>query len=124
MSSSSKIWLGILTFLPFVLFIVYLTLFLTLFLESVHQIDQSHHDEFPVQFIRNIFIVFIPLIIAGVISLILTIYYIVHANNNVKNDTAKKIMWTVILIFVSSIGCVVYYFVEIVPNTAYLKESH
>lgn len=124
MSSSSKIWLGILTFLPFVLFIVYLTLFLTLFLESIHQMDQSHHDEFPVQFIRNIFIVFIPLIIAGVISLILTIYYIVHANNNVKNDTAKKIMWTVILIFVSSIGCVVYYFVEIVPNTVNLKESH
>lgn len=124
MSSSSKIWLGILTFLPFVLFIVYLTLFLTLFLDSIHQMDQSHHDEFPIHFIRNIFIVFIPLIIAGVISLILTIYYIVHANNNVKNDTAKKIMWTVILIFVSSIGCVVYYFVEIVPNTVNLKESH
>ena len=79
MSTSSKIWLGILTFLPLLLFIVYLTLFFTLFLGIIHEIDQSHHDEFPIQFIRDIFIVFIPLIVAGIISLIITIYYIVHA---------------------------------------------
>ncbi len=61
-------------------------------------------------------VVFIPLIAAGIISLIITIYFIVHANSNVKNDTAKKIMWTIILIFVSCIGCIVYYFVEILIN--------
>ena len=116
MSTSNKIWLGILTFLPFVLFIVYLVLFFTLFLGSIHQLEQSHHDEFPFQFISDLFIVFLPLIAAGIISLIITIYYIVHANSNVKNDTAKKIMWTIILIFVSCIGCIVYYFVEIIPS--------
>ncbi|MBT8394345.1 MAG: hypothetical protein HKO81_05415 [Flavobacteriaceae bacterium] len=117
MSSSNKVWLGILTFLPFVLFIVYLVLFFTLFLGSIHQLEQSHHDDFPIHFIRDIFIVFIPLITAIIISLILTIYYIVHANSNVKNDTAKKIMWTIILIFVSWVGCLVYYFVEILSST-------
>ena len=122
MSTSSKIWLGIFTFLPIVLFIVYLTLFFTLFLGSIHELDQSHHDEFPIKFIRDIFIVFIPLIVSGIISLIITIYYIVHANNNVNNDTAKKIMWTIILIFVSCIGSIVYYFVEIIPSTKKLEE--
>ncbi len=116
MSIANKIWLGILTFLPFVLFVTYLVLFFTLFLGSIHQLEQSHHDEFPIHFIRDLFIVFIPLIIAGIISLIITIYYIVHANSNIKNDTAKKIMWTIILIFVSCIGCIVYYFVEILPS--------
>ena len=124
MSTSNKIWLGFFTFLPFVLFIVYLTLFFTIFLGSIHQLEQNHNDEFPIQFIRDLFLVFIPLVVAGIISLIITIYYIVHANNNVKNDTAKKIMWTVILIFVSSIGCLVYYFVEILPSTNQLKDSH
>lgn len=124
MSTSSKIWLGILTFMPFILFVVYLTLFITVFLGSIHHLEQNHHDEFPVQFIRDIFLVFIPLIVAVIISLIITIYYIVHANNNVKNDTAKKIMWTVILIFVSSIGCLVYYFVEILPSDNQLNNSN
>ncbi len=124
MSSLRKIWLGILTFLPFALFIIYLTLFFTIFLESIHHLEQNHHDEFPITFIRDLFLVFIPLVVAGIISLIITIYYIVHANNNVKNDTAKKIMWTVILIFVSSIGCLVYYFVEILPSTNQLNDSH
>ena len=87
MSTSNKIWLGILTFLPFVLFIV-----------------------------------FLPLIAAGIISLIITIYYIVLANSNVKNDTAKKIMWTIILIIVSWIGCIVYYFVEILPSDKQVSE--
>lgn len=84
--------------------------------------QHSHHDEFPVQFIRDIIIVFIPLFVAGILSLIITIYYIVHANNNLNNDTAKKIMWTIILIFVSSIGCIVYYFVEIISSPKALKE--
>jgi hypothetical protein len=122
MTTSSKIWLGIFTFLPIVLFIVYLTLFFTLFLGSIHELDRSHHDEFPIQFIRDIFIVFIPLIVSGIISLIITIYYIVHANNNETNDTAKKIMWTVILIFVSCLGSIVYYFVEIIPSPKSLEK--
>ena len=123
MSRSGKFWLGIFTFLPFVLFIVYLILFFTLFLESIHHLDKNHHDEFPIKFIRDLFIVFIPIIIAGIISLIVTIYYIVHANNNVRNDTAKKIMWTVILVFVNGIGSIVYYFEEILPSNNKLKES-
>jgi hypothetical protein len=67
--------------------------------------------------------VFIPIIIAGIISLVVTIYYIVHANSNVRNDTAKKIMWTVILVFVNGLGSIVYYFVEIIPGNDKLKES-
>lgn len=124
MSTSNKVWLGILTFLPFVFFIVYLVLFFTLFLGSIHHLEQSQHDEFPIQFIRDLFIVFIPLIISGIISLIITIYYIVHANSNKKNDTAKKIMWTIILIFVSCIGCIVYYFVEILPSDKQVSGLH
>ena len=126
MSSIKKFWLGVFTFLPIILFIVYLTLFFTLFLNTIHQHDNGHHDEFPIQMIRMIFITFLPLIISFIISLILTIYYIVDANNNPQNDTGKKIMWTVILIFVSTLGCIVYYFVEILPErkTQDIKSVH
>ena len=125
MSTSNKIWLGILTFLPFVLFIVYLVLFFTVFIGNIHELEQTqHNDEFPIALIQSLFLVFIPIIIASILSLAIMIYYIVHANNNPNNDSGKKIMWIIILIFVSSIGCVVYYFVEILPSHNKLSDSH
>ncbi len=125
MSTSKKIWLGILTFLPFVLFIVYLVLFFTVFIGNIHELEQTHHsDEFPIALIQSLVLVFIPIIIASILSLAIMIYYIVHANNNPNNDSGKKIMWIIILIFVSSIGCVVYYFVEILPSDNKLSDSH
>ena len=117
MSPSKKIWLGILTFLPFVLFIAYFVLFFTVFIGNIHQFEQTQNgDEFPLKLIQSLFLIFIPIIIAGILSIAIMIYYIVHANNNPDNDSGKKIMWIIILIFVSSIGCVVYYFVEILPS--------
>lgn len=122
MSTSTKVWLGILTFLPFVLVFVYFVLFFTVFLGNIHEFEQRHHDEFPLELIQSLFIVFIPIILSIIISLIIMIYYIVHANNNPDNDSGKKIMWTLILIFITSIGSLVYYFVEIIPSKRNLPE--
>lgn len=124
MSTSKKIWLGILTFLPFILVLIYFILFFTVFIGNIHELEQTHHDEFPVEIIRNLFIVFIPIFLSIVISLIIMIYYIVHANNNPNNDNGKKIMWTLLLIFVTSIGSLVYYFIEILPTSNKLSNSH
>ncbi len=123
MSTSKKIWLGILTFLPFILVFIYFVLFFTVFFGNIHQLEQNHHDEFPIEIIRSLFIVFIPIFLSIVISLIIMIYYIVHANNNPNNDNGKKIMWTLLLIFVTSIGSLVYYFVEILPSKNKLSDS-
>ncbi len=58
MSISNKIWLGILTFLPFVLFIVYLVLFFTVFIGNIHELEQTqHNDEFPIALIQSLFLV-------------------------------------------------------------------
>lgn len=119
MTRTQKIWLGILTFLPIVLLIVYFILFFTFFVGRIAEMKHTG-DEFPIEIFTNLFIVFIPLILSIIISLIVMIYFIVHANNNPKNDSGKKIMWTLILIFVSTIGSIVYYFVEILP----LKDSN
>jgi len=124
MSTSKKIWLGILTFLPFILFVVYFVLFFTLIIGNIQDLEQNNHREFPVEFLKGFALVFLPIILASILSLIIMVYYIVHANNNINNDNGKKIMWTLILIFVSSIGCLVYYFVEILPSNNKLPKSH
>ncbi|PHS53727.1 MAG: hypothetical protein COB01_03095 [Lutibacter sp.] len=117
MKSSTKSWLTIFTFLPIVLIILFFGLFFAVFLENIIELDQNH-GEFPLQFIQSFFWFFVLIILATISSLGIKIYYIVHTNNNVENDTNKKIMWTLLLIFTGTIGAIVYYFIEILPVKA------
>jgi len=114
MKSSTKFWLAIFTFLPIVLLIVFFGLFFTIFLENIVELEQNN-GEFPFEFLHSIFWFVLLIIVMAVISLGIKIYYIVHTNNKPDNDTNKKIMWTLLLIFTGSIGAIVYYFVEISP---------
>ncbi|NOR29397.1 MAG: hypothetical protein GQ540_12815 [Lutibacter sp.] len=114
MKSSTKFWLAFFTFLPIVFLIAFFVFFFTVFLENAITLEH-HQNEFPVEFFRSL-AWFIPLIILmAITSLGIKIYYIVHTNNKTDNDTNKKIMWTLLLIFTGSIGSIVYYFIEIVP---------
>ena len=114
MKSSTKVWLTIFTFLPVVLIFLFMGLFFTTFLENIIELDNNHgevHADSIQSFLCFIFLI----IIMALISLGIKIYYIVHANNNPVNETNKKIMWTLILIFVGTVGSIVYYFIEILP---------
>ncbi|WP_299528513.1 PLDc N-terminal domain-containing protein [uncultured Lutibacter sp.] len=114
MKSSTKFWLTIFTFLPIVFLILFFSLFFTIFIENIVELEQNQ-GEFPVSFFQSL-AWFIPLLILmALTSLGIKIYYIVHTNNKPDNDTNKKIMWTLLLIFTGSIGAIVYYFVEITP---------
>ncbi|HZH69509.1 MAG TPA: PLDc N-terminal domain-containing protein [Flavobacteriaceae bacterium] len=122
MSQSKKIFLGILTFLPLVLLLVYFFIFSKFFFAMVGSAADNpfHQDEMPVMFFANFFWMFVLIGLSALISLGIMIYYIIHANKNPRLDSNQKIMWTLILIFVNSIGSIVYYFMEIIP----LKESY
>ncbi len=63
------------------------------------------------------------MILAITIKLGVMIYYIVHASNNLKNDNNTKIMWVVLLVLVSTIASIVYYFVEILPSKESTKQT-
>lgn len=115
MKSSTKFWLAILTFLPLVILIIFFGLFFTVFLENIVELDQYHGDEFPLEFIGSLFWFIALIILMAVVSLGIKIYYIVHTNNNPSNNSNKKIMWTLILIFAGTVASIVYYFIEIIP---------
>ena len=114
MKSSTKFWLAIFTFLPIVLLVLFFGLFFTVFFENIIELEQNN-GEFPLEFLHSIFWFILLIIIMAILSLGIKIYYIVHTNKNLGNDTTKKIMWTLLLIFTGSIGAIVYYFIEIVP---------
>ena len=114
MKSSTKFWLAIFTFLPLVLIMVFLGLFFTVFLEHFIELDR-YHNEFPLELIGPMFWFILTMVLIGLVSLGIKIYYIVHTNNSTENSSGKKIMWTLILIFGGTIAAIVYYFMEIIP---------
>lgn len=114
MSKTRKIWLGIFTFLPMLFLIAYFIFFFA-FLFSTFQNAENYDAAFPAAFMSSFAILFTLIMLSGLLSIGLLIYYIVHANNNSENDSNKKLMWTLVLIFTSGIGSIVYYFVEILP---------
>ena len=119
MKNTTKIGLGILTFLPFILLLIYILYFFTFFLSSMLQLEQNGND-FSMVFLKSFSVIIVLIVVAITIKIAVMIYYIIHASNNLKNDTNTKIMWVVLLVLVSTIASIVYYFVEILP----LKESN
>jgi hypothetical protein len=115
MSSGTKFWLGFFTFLPIILLILFFGFFFTVFLENIIELENNHSGDFPAEFFPYIFWLILMIIIMAIVSLGIKIYYIVHTNNNVENDTNKKVLWTLILIFAGSVASIIYYFIEITP---------
>jgi len=114
MKTSTKFWLGVLTFAPIFLFCLFFGFFFTIFFENIIELDQNHGD-IPVELIQSLFWLTCLIIVASIFSLGIKIYYIVHTNNNTNNNTNKKVMWTLLLIFTGIIGSIVYFFSEIIP---------
>ncbi len=114
MKKSTKIWLGILTFSSILFFIIYLVGFFTIFINHIPELE-SNTGEFPLDFFKSIIGIFSFLFLSLILKIGLMIYYVIHASNNTNNDSSKKIMWILILVFVGFIGNIVYYFLEILP---------
>tara|TARA_R110001583_G_scaffold16307_9_gene67007 strand:- start:2161 stop:2529 length:369 start_codon:yes stop_codon:yes gene_type:complete len=112
MKPSTKFWLGIFTFLPIVLFAVFIICFFTIFFENIVEL-QHNQNEFPLEFLQSLLWFILLVILIVIVSLGIKIYYIVHTNNNPENDTNKKVMWTLLLIFTGIVGAIIYYFTEI-----------
>lgn len=115
MNNSNKLLLGILTFLPIILISIYFYRFFSMLLYHLPELQNNSH-EVPINFIRSVFGAFIFLILAVIIKLGLMIYYIIHASDNINNDNTKKIIWILILVFIGTIGNIIYYFMEILPS--------
>ncbi len=114
MKKSTKIWLGILTSLSILFFIIYLVGIFIIFINHIPELE-SGTGKFPLIFFKSIIGIFSFLFLSLILKMGLMIYYVIHASNNANNDSSKKIMWILILVFVGFIGNIVYYFLEILP---------
>ena len=114
MTKNKKVLLGILSFLPFIFFIVYMSTFLSFMFEMVrHEEFSDGGSEFPAAFTSNIIGIVVSAIIMGLLSLGVLVFFIIHAINNpiVKSD--ERIIWILLFIFLGMVVFPIYWYMKI-----------
>jgi|SRR6516164_5115032 hypothetical protein len=108
MSKSAKIFLGILTFLPFVFFIFYLGFILQFVRDFMF-----YHNRPPEDFFFQMWPAFIAIGLLVIAKIGLLIFYLIHAINNKRIDSTERIVWIFVFIFVGMIGYPIYWYLRI-----------
>ena len=112
LSQGTKILIGILTFLP-LLFIPYIVFQIFTFVMATLSNDSMGIDPQPEVILAAVFSLIFPILLLSLLSLALFIFYIVHAANNKNTETAERIIWILLFIFVGFIVFPVYFFMRI-----------
>ncbi len=95
---------------------IFIIWFISIFINHIY-VFENNTGQPPAEFFRLMMKAFVFLVLAIIVKLGLMIYYIIHVSENHDNDNNKKIMWILILVFVGTIGSIIYYFMEIIPSS-------
>lgn len=110
MSRNSKILIGLLSFLPIILFIVLIAMFFILF-PTIFQWE--HVEPEP----GEVFSVFGPIFIVGLmmglLSLGLLIFFIMHLIRNKKMEGTERVIWILVFLFAGMIGYPIYWYMRV-----------
>ncbi|UII21746.1 hypothetical protein [Fulvivirga ligni] len=114
MNKGTKVIIGLLTIFPLVLGFIYAaSIFGIIFTKMNHGPHFEPDDEV---FIRSFLPFFFILIGSGFVSLVMLVYYLVHAAKNERFESTQRLIWILIIVFGNSIGQLVYFFMEIWPD--------
>ena len=110
MSRSSKLFIGLLSFLPIILLVVLFFMFLRIF-PSI--IEWNNYDPAA----QEMFSVFGPLFIIGfgmgILSLGLLIFFIMHLVRNKTMDSTERIIWILVFLFAGIVGYPIYWYMRV-----------
>lgn len=110
MSRSSKILIGIFSFLPLIMALIIIGQVLTM-LPDFFYWDKHEPDPYVV------FGTMWPIIITGIATAILKlaalIYFIIHMLNNKLVQTGERVIWVLVFIFTGGIGFPIYWYMRI-----------
>lgn len=114
--------MGILAVLPLVFFLTYFGFFISLFIELFAMDAQSQSNrliETQAETLFSNYFVGLFVIVGLMIfsSLGLLIVYLIHIMQNpkLKKNTNLQLLWTLVILFGSFIGAIVYFILEVYP---------
>jgi len=110
MSRSSKIFTGLLSFLPLILIGVLIFQVFALF-PQFFEWDKHEPEAYTV--FATITPLLITGILTGVLSLGLLVFFIIHMINNKKLDSTERLVWILVFLFAGVIGYPVYWYLRI-----------
>ena len=113
MSRNSKLFIGLLSFLPIIL--VFILLFMILGLIPTF-IEWDQYDPAP----QEVFGVFGPVfflgIFLGMLSLALLIFFIMHLVRHKAMDSTEKVIWILVFLFAGIVGYPIYWYMRVWKN--------
>jgi hypothetical protein len=109
MTKGQKNILGIFTFLPVVLMMVYFTAIIFLIRDAMVFKD----EDMPFPILGDVLWLVIIGLLMGLLSFGLMVYYIIHAINNPQIDNNEKIIWVLLFVLVSVVSFPIYWYMRI-----------
>ncbi len=116
MSKNKKIVLGILTFLPIVLLVLYFIFFGFFFME-IFQSAQNNTEPNSQFMIGNFIVLFLLITVLVISALGMMIYYIIDISNNKTLDSNNRLIWILLLVFGGFIANAIYWYLYIWKET-------
>ena len=110
MSRGTKLFIGLLSFLPIVLTCVLLFFVFSMFPTFI-QWDKYEPDAFEV--ISTIQPIIIVGIFLAMLSIFLLVFFIMHLVRNRTMDSTARIVWILVLLFAGIIGYPVYWYMRV-----------
>ena len=113
MSRSSKLFIGILSFLPIILLVVLFVMIISMFPTFV---EWDRYDPAP----QEVFSLFGPIFIIGfgmgLLSIGLLIFFIMHLIRHKAMDSTERIIWILVFLFAGIIGYPIYWYMRVWKN--------
>ena len=79
----------------------------------MEMVAHQHQEPNPATILAGIASFLIPIIITGIISFGLLIFYIIHAINNKSINSTEQLIWILVFIFIGTIGFPIYWVLRI-----------
>ncbi len=110
MSRSSKLFIGLLSFLPIILLIIFFVMLLRMFPVFF---EWEKNEPMP----QEVFTVFGPLfmlgIVMGILSLGLLVFFIMHLVRNKTMDGTERVIWVLVFLFAGIVGYPIYWYMRV-----------
>jgi len=114
MSRSSKLFIGILSFLPIILLFVMLFMILRLFPTFIEWSNNGDNYEPATQ---EVFSTFGPIFFLGLgmglLSIGLLIFFIMHLVRHKAMDSTERIIWVLVFLFAGIVGYPIYWYMRV-----------
>ena len=117
MSRSSKLFIGILSFLPIILLFVMLFMIFRLFPTFIEWSNYGDKYEPATQEVFSAFgPIFVLGLIMGLLSIGLLIFFIMHLLRHKAMDSTERIIWILVFLFAGIIGYPIYWYMRVWKN--------